>query len=78
MQQLLSVCEVKIYLLTDRCNYFYTVLVLVFFSLLIGTKQHFGEPIRCLVDQQYSGEKLAIFLFKHTSEFQSFVIQMKQ
>ncbi|CAG9536126.1 unnamed protein product [Cercopithifilaria johnstoni] len=41
--------------LPDRCNYFYTVLVLLFFSLLIGTKQHFGAPIRCLVDRQYSG-----------------------
>ncbi|VDK79708.1 unnamed protein product [Litomosoides sigmodontis] len=41
--------------LPDRCNYFYTVLALSFFSLLIGTKQHFGEPIRCLVDRQYSG-----------------------
>ncbi|EJW86712.1 innexin family protein, partial [Wuchereria bancrofti] len=39
----------------DRCNYFYTVLTLLFFSLLIGTKQHFGAPIRCLVDRQYSG-----------------------
>uniref|UniRef100_A0A0R3RFQ0 Innexin n=1 Tax=Elaeophora elaphi TaxID=1147741 RepID=A0A0R3RFQ0_9BILA len=38
----------------DRCNYFYTVLALSFFSLLIGTKQHFGAPIRCLVDRQYS------------------------
>ncbi|KAL3985759.1 Innexin family protein [Acanthocheilonema viteae] len=41
--------------LPDRCNYFYTVLALLFFSLLTGTKQHFGAPIRCLVDRQYSG-----------------------
>ncbi|VDK83021.1 unnamed protein product [Onchocerca ochengi] len=43
------------YAVLDRCNYFYTVLALLFFSLLIGTKQHFGAPIRCLVDRQYSG-----------------------
>uniref|UniRef100_A0A915CDK0 Innexin n=1 Tax=Parascaris univalens TaxID=6257 RepID=A0A915CDK0_PARUN len=40
---------------TDRCNYYYTVLALIFFSLLIGSKQVFGEPIRCLIDQQYAG-----------------------
>ncbi|KAM3717002.1 Innexin eat-5 [Dirofilaria immitis] len=38
----------------DRCNYFYTVLALLFFSVVIGAKQHFGAPIRCLVDRQYS------------------------
>uniref|UniRef100_A0A0M3IS92 Innexin n=1 Tax=Ascaris lumbricoides TaxID=6252 RepID=A0A0M3IS92_ASCLU len=40
---------------TDRCNYYYTVLALIFFSLLVGSKQMFGEPIRCLIDQQYAG-----------------------
>lgn len=39
----------------DRCNYYYTVLLLVFFSLLVGSKQYFGEPIKCLVEQQYTG-----------------------
>ncbi|VDN19260.1 unnamed protein product [Gongylonema pulchrum] len=41
--------------LFNRCNYFYTAVALSLLSFLIGTKQHFGEPIRCLVDQQYSG-----------------------
>ncbi|KHN80217.1 Innexin-3 [Toxocara canis] len=40
---------------TDRCNYYYTVMALIFFSLLVGSKQMFGEPIRCLIDQQYAG-----------------------
>ncbi|VDD94122.1 unnamed protein product [Enterobius vermicularis] len=37
---------------TDRCNYYYTVLLFIFFTLLVGTKQYFGEPIKCAVEQQ--------------------------
>ncbi|VDN06395.1 unnamed protein product [Thelazia callipaeda] len=42
--------------ISDRCNYFFTALIFAFFSLLIGTKQHFGAPISCLIDQHYSGK----------------------
>jgi len=41
--------------LVDRAHYMFTVMGLVFAMLIIGAKQIFGDPIRCMVAAEYPG-----------------------
>jgi len=42
--------------LVDRAHYMFTVMGLLFAMMIIGAKQIFGEPIRCMVAAEYPGE----------------------
>uniref|UniRef100_A0A0M3HRM5 Innexin n=1 Tax=Ascaris lumbricoides TaxID=6252 RepID=A0A0M3HRM5_ASCLU len=39
----------------DRLSYDYTVRLLVFFAVLVGTKQYFGAPIQCITPSNFPG-----------------------
>ncbi|CAD5231617.1 unnamed protein product [Bursaphelenchus xylophilus] len=39
----------------DRSHYLYTPSLLIFFALLIGSKQTFGDPITCMVPANFPG-----------------------
>lgn len=39
----------------DRLNYFLTALLLASFGIIIGTKQHFGQPIQCMTPSEFQG-----------------------
>jgi hypothetical protein len=38
----------------DRLSYVFTVFMLGVFCVIIGSKQHFGEPIQCMTPAEFS------------------------
>ena len=41
--------------LADKLNFIYTPTILIFFALIISSKQLIGSPINCIIPFEYKG-----------------------